>query len=55
MDCPLTEKARREFVLTTKLETFFQGTSSWPRRIAAQKKELIEKLIKKLIKTLIKR
>ena len=24
----LTEKARREFVLTTKLETFFQGTSS---------------------------
>ena len=28
MDCPLTEKARREFVLTTKLETFFQGTSS---------------------------
>ena len=28
MDCPLTEKARREFVLVAKLETFFQGTSS---------------------------
>ena len=28
MDCPLVEKARREFVLVTKLETFFEGASS---------------------------
>ena len=28
MDCPLNESARREFVLLTKLETFFEGTSS---------------------------
>ena len=29
-------------------------TSTWPRRIDAKKKELIEKLIEKLIKKLIK-
>ena len=28
LDCPLTENARREFVLLTKLETCFHGTSS---------------------------
>ena len=28
LDCPLTEKARREFLLLTKLETCFRGTSS---------------------------
>ena len=28
LDCPLTEKACREFVVLTKLETCFHGTSS---------------------------
>ena len=41
--------------LTDFVQFLWNTTSTWPRRIDAKKKELIEKLIKTLIKKLIKR